>query len=113
SYSSALRYWDAWHRASMGTQLPLLRSPRDPVASETVAAFIAHHFPRSSDHSTELAMPAFVLARLRQIGAIGKRLASKRTGARITDDVPTLATIEHRIAALSACHRLANVVAEF
>src|SRR5690606_20773327 len=36
-----------------------------------------------------------------------------RNDRRVAADVPTLATIEHRIAALSACHRLANMVAEF
>jgi len=113
SYSSALRYWDAWHRASLGTQLPLLRTPRAPVPPETVAAFIAHHSPRQAGGLTEISMPAVVLARLQQIGAIGQRQVAKRNGKRATADVPSLATIEHRLAALSACHRLANLVPDF
>lgn len=113
SYASALRYWDAWHRASTGDPIHLLREPRVPVPTATVCAFIAHHAPRvMADGSTGLAMPPVVLERMKQLRAIGKRLASRRA-KRTAEDVPTLATVRHRIAALSSCHNLAGLKPPF
>lgn len=59
-----------------------------------------------------MAMPAPVHERMRQLGAIGRR-QTRRRNARMHQDVPTLATVKHRIAALSACHRLAGLEPPF
>lgn len=109
SYASALRYWDAWHRAAMGTALPLLRDPRAPVPTETVCAFIAHHTPIHEGDEIRTGMPPFVLDRMQAQGAIGKRLVNRRSGGRARPEVPSIATIRHRIAALSASHSLAKM----
>lgn len=109
SYSSALRYWDAWHRAATGTQLPLLRDPRAPVPTETVCAFIAHHTPMPEGDEIRIGMPAFVLKRMQSLDAIGRRQVTRRSGGRARPEVPSVATIRHRIAALSASHRLAGI----
>ena len=109
SYSSALRYWDAWHRAATGTPLPLLRDPRAPVPAETVCAFIAHHTPLPEGDEIRTGMPAFVLERMQALGAIGNRLVTRRSGGRARSEVPSIATIRHRLAALSATHRLAGM----
>lgn len=111
-YASALRYWDAWHRAAYATALPLLATPRQPVPLEHVRAFVAHHSPVTADGRIGMAMPATVLARMEQLGAIGARQASKR-GANIDRNLPTLATIRQRLAALSACHRIAEIEPEW
>lgn len=112
TYASALRYWDAWHRASFGTQLPLLRTPRNAVSAETVLAFLAHHTPDEVKDGVSLAMPAPVRERMRLINAFGTRLATRRSGA-ISEEVPTLATIRQRIASLSSCHRIAGIAPEW
>lgn len=109
SYSSALRYWDAWHRAALGSPLPLLGEVRAPVPTETVCAFIAHHSPVRVDGEIRTGMPPFVLQRMLSLGAIGKRLVTRRSGGRARAEVPSVATIRHRLAALTACHRLAGV----
>jgi Site-specific recombinase XerD len=113
AYTSALRYWDAWHRAATGTPLPLLRQPRDCVDAATVCAFIAHHSPeRGPDGLIRCAMPEPVRRRMREIGVIGRRQAQHRA-APVDAELPTLATIRQRIAALSACHRLARLTPPF
>lgn len=113
SYSSALRYWDAWHRAATGSPLPLLRTPRAPVPAETVCAFIAHHAPVHEGGEVRMGMPPFVLARMQNLGAIGNRLVSRRSAGRARAEVPSAATIRHRVAALTASHRLAGIVPNY
>lgn len=117
SYASALQYWDAWHRAAFGMALPLLRSPRQPVPSSTVAAFIAHHAPQEAGSGTaaqvQMAMPEPVRLRLHQLGAIGRRRAGARSRGRVAEDVPSLATIRHRVVVLQACHRVARLEPAF
>lgn len=110
AYASALRYWDAWHVAAFGTPLPLLGEPRKAVDAGVVCAFIAHHSPEESDGAVTLAMPATVAKRLGQLHAVGNRQVAGR-GEHIAADVPSLATVKHRIAALSACHTLAGMEA--
>lgn len=116
SYSSALLYWDAWHRAAYGRALPLLDSPRAPVPSEAVLAFIAHHSPApavADGVPAGMAMPDPVRQRMHQLNAIGTRLAARRSRGRLADDVPTVATVKHRVVSLSACHRIANLEPPF
>lgn len=112
SYTSALRYWDAWHRAAFGTSLPLLESPRRPVTTEAVRAFVAHHTPIIADGVTSLAMPELVRERLQRMMIAGQRRVSDR-GARIDADLASLATVKHRLSALSACHRIAELEPEW
>jgi integrase len=112
AYTSALRYWDAWHRAATGRILPLLETPRRAVPPAVVLAFIAHHTPTEDAGRLRLSMPPLVMQRMVQIQAVGKRRVAAR------DDhaeaaVPTLATIRHRLAALAACHRLAGLVPDW
>lgn len=136
AYASALRYWDAWHRAAFGQCLPLLAEERRPVSTEVVCAFLAHHTPVSRGDQLVLEMPEPVRQRLFELNAVGNRLANTRQnlvprlqkGARtgrsdsidtspalpsIRDDVPTIATIRHRLSALAACHRIAQLPVEW
>lgn len=127
SYQSALRYWDAWHRSTYGTPLPLLVEPRRSVSTEAVQAFIAHHAPAATagpGSQIAMAMPQHVVDRMRELDAFGKRRVSGRTGViaakdkeagrkQLSPDLPSLATIRHRYAALRACHSYARIPAEF
>lgn len=112
AYASALRYWDAWHRAAFGAGLPLLDTPRRSVTVAAVRAFVAHHTPVVDGDTIHTDMPEIVRQRLAQLGAVGQRQASKRDG-HVATDTPTLATVRHRLAALSACHRIANIAPEW
>lgn len=112
SYASALRYWDAWHRAALGRPLPLFESPRQPVTTEAVRAFIAHHTPIVEGGVTALSMPDMVRERLHRLVAGSQRRVGDRA-PRIDADLASLATVKHRLSALSACHRIAGLEPEW
>lgn len=112
SYTSALRYWDAWHRAATGAGLPLLENPRQPVTTEAVRTFVVHHTPIIEGKVTRMAMPEIVRQRLHRMTIAGKRRVAER-GAGLDAELPSLATIKQRLAALSACHKIAGLPAEW
>lgn len=108
SYEGALRYWAAWHVAAWDTPLPLLHEPRAAVPPSTVRAFIAHHAPERDGDRITTAMPAFVRERLHALHT-SRRYVARRDDA--DADVPTLATVRHRVAALNALHRMLGLAA--
>lgn len=109
AYASALRYWDAWHRAALGLPLPLLQASRVAVPPATVRAFVAHHAPELDGTDVRLAMPDAVRERMQQLGAFGARQVQRRSGRIADPQLPSLATIKHRLAALASCHRIAGI----
>lgn len=121
SYRSALRYWDGWFRACTGNPLPLLCAPRQEVPAEVVRMFIAHHTPRANGERLSIGMPDVVRERMGMICAqraiqtgqsvVGKRRVAKRAEA--DSDVPTFATIRHRIYALNSAHTYAGLSTPF
>jgi integrase len=114
SYASALRYWSAWHVAAFGEPLALHRVPVAPVGPDVVRAFVAHHAPTVDGGRLRLAMPALVRERLAALLAVRRRQVHRRSEAIKADqDVPTLATIRHRVSALSALHGLLGLPSPF
>lgn len=110
SYEGALRYWAAWHVAAWDAPLPLLQEPRAAVPPSTVSAFIAHHAPARDGERITTAMPAFVRERLHTLHT-ARRYVARRDDAEA--DVPTFATVRHRVAALNALHRMLGLTAPF
>jgi integrase len=91
SYSTALRYWAAWYELRMGQRFRL------PVAPEVVTQFVIDHLERTRpDGSLAFELPDAVDAALVEAGFKKRRGALK------------LATVVHRVAALSKAHQLAK-----
>lgn len=127
AYTSALRYWDAWHRACYGKALPLFQEPvpgddgvaRPPaVPTATIRAFLVHHSPKIDQKHVTLWMPADVRHQLRQAGVVGLRRVAKSkpitdlgkaavaTGGRTIDpEMPSFNTIKQRLDILFGAHR--------
>lgn len=127
AYTSALRYWDAWHRACYGSPLPLfqpaipgddglLRPP--PVPSETIRAFLVQHGPRVVGNQVTLWMPADVRVQLQRAGVVGRRRVAKSKpvsgdgpaavasgGLSIDSELPSFATLKQRVDLLFGAHR--------
>jgi len=92
SYSTALRYWAAWHELRLALRFCL------PLSSASVTQFIVDHLERMRpDGSLAFELPDDVDAALVAAGFKKSRGALK------------LATVVHRVAALSKAHQLANV----
>lgn len=107
AYASALRYWAAWHMAAFGSPIPLHQTPPTPVSSDAVRAFVAHHSTTADRGRISLAMPSIVRERLALLLASRRRQVHRRADDVVVDqDVPTLATVRHRVSALSAIHSL-------
>lgn len=124
--ASALRYWSLWHRATFGTELPLLATPRAAVPPETVQIFVAHHTARLRQGAVVAGMPAEVRRRLEALAAaegvplVARRVAHRRrtdpaatvgTGAprAVAADVPALKTMQQRVSLLAKLHGLAKL----
>ncbi|WP_456998684.1 site-specific integrase [Lysobacter sp. HA18] len=91
SYSTALRYWAAWHEIRIGQRFAL------PLTADAVTQFIVDHVERTRpDGSLAFELPAAVDAALVEAGFKRSRGALK------------LATVVHRVAALSKAHQLAK-----
>lgn len=90
SYSSALRYWAAWHQGRYGEPISL------PVPPATVTQFVVDHLERArqSGASTAWELPETLD---RQLVAAGMK---KRPGPL------KLATVVHRVSVLSAAHQM-------
>lgn len=107
SYASAFRYWCAWHEAAFGAPIALHQVPRAAVGPDVVRAFVAHHATSVDQGRVRLAMPDLVRKRLTTLLPLKRRQISRRTyEIVIDDDVPSLATVRHRVSALSALHGL-------
>lgn len=113
SYASALRYWNAWHRATYGATLPLLDNPRRGIGPEIAVAFIVHHSPTRLQNGTiAMSMPEIVRSRMKEIGGFGQRRVAdrkSRSAGKLDLDLPSVATVKQRIAALVTCHRIAGL----
>lgn len=129
AYTTALRYWDTWHRICYGSPLPLflptmvapdndgaLRPP--PVNPEVVRNFIVHHAPRKDGDRITTWMPPAVRAGLKAAGVLGqRRVACRRPvaegdtpalnpdGLILDQDLPSIATLKQRVDLLCAAHR--------
>lgn len=127
AYTSALRYWDAWHRASYGAPLPLFQPAiagddgvaRPPaVPSATIRAFLVHHSPKVRANEVTLWMPDAVRRQLQLAGVVGRRRVAKSkpvtdtgkavlaTGGRAIDpEMPSFNTVKQRLDILFGAHR--------
>lgn len=92
SYTSALRYWAAWYHGRFGQPLTL------PVPDAAVVQFVVDHLVRRSQAGLTWELPPALDGHL--VGAGFKQ----RQGAL------KLSTIVHRVAVLSAVHRLKKAV---
>jgi integrase len=88
SYTSALRYWAAWYRGRFGRALTL------PVPDAAVVQFIVDHVARRSKSGLTWELPSALDSQLVAVG-FKQRLGALK-----------LSTITHRVAVLSAVHRL-------
>ncbi|RUL65779.1 site-specific integrase [Dyella dinghuensis] len=88
SYTSALRYWAAWYHGRFGQPLAL------PVPDAAVVQFVVDHLVRRSKTGSTWELPAALDGHLVAAGF------KQRPGAL------KLSTIVHRVAVLSAVHRL-------
>ena len=92
SYTSALRYWAAWFYGRFGQSLTL------PVPEAAVVQFIVDHVARRTREGLRWELPALLDADLVAAGIKQKQGAL------------TLVTVAHRVAVLSAVHRLKKLV---
>ncbi|HEY2346384.1 MAG TPA: site-specific integrase [Xanthomonadaceae bacterium] len=88
SYTSALRYWAAWHQGRFGDAITL------PVPEVTAIQFVVDHLPRRSKEGLVWELPPALDAHLVAAGL------KKHPGAL------KLSTIVHRMAVLSKVHQL-------
>lgn len=90
--ASAVRYWDAWHRARFGTPLPL---PTAPVTVAAVMTYIGDHAVlEPTDGRPSFNMPRPIEQALIAAGA------KRRPGP------PRFATWSQRLTMISTAHRL-------
>lgn len=88
SYATALRYWTGWHWARYGDRLQM------PLPAASVVQFIVDHLARATDAGWAWELPVSVDTQL--VAAKFKQRAGPLK----------LATVVHRVAALSSAHRL-------
>lgn len=88
SYTSALRYWAAWHLARFNQAMTF------PVAEAVVIQFVVDHVARKSKHGLVTELPA----------AIDQLLVQARVKSTLGPF--KLSTVTHRIAVLSSLHTL-------
>ena len=88
SYSTALRYWAAWHQGRYGHPIHM------PVEPSHVIQFIVDHLARRSGEVLTWELPLGLDAALVE-GKFKQRMGSLK-----------LATIVHRVAVLSSAHQL-------
>lgn len=88
SYTSALRYWAAWHLARFSDAMSF------PVAEAVVIQFVVDHVARKSKHGLVNELPA----------AIDHLLVQARV--KTTLGPLKLSTVTHRVAVLSSLHTL-------
>lgn len=89
SYTSALRYWAAWHLARFKNEAMTF-----PVAEAVVIQFVVDHVARKSKHGLVNELPA----------AIDQLLVEARVKTALGP--LKLATVTHRVAVLSSLHTL-------
>ncbi len=88
SYTSALRYWAAWHLSRFNKSMTF------PVAEAVVIQFVVDHVARKSKHGLVNELPA----------SIDQLLV--RAGVKTALGPLKLSTVSHRIAVLSSLHTL-------
>ncbi len=92
SYTSALRYWAAWHLARFDHAIDF------PVAEAVVIQFVVDHVVRKTPQGIVNELPAH----------IDQLLVSAKVKAKLGPT--TLSTVTHRVAVLSSLHTLKKLV---
>lgn len=68
-YQACLDYWDAWYRRRYAVgELPLLRSPPEPLSRETLEQFISDHLAQNAHGQVAMRMPVEVSHYLKSMG---------------------------------------------